>query len=72
VTLVRTWVLEECIAFIILVIRMGELGATLAVSRKQNTPRRYVPPKRWFLKEPHAAISHETAYFIHCRKKPQI
>jgi hypothetical protein len=40
VALVRTDVLEDCIAFIIRVTRIGELGITLAITSKRCTLRR--------------------------------
>jgi hypothetical protein len=42
VVLVRTEVSEECIATIIRVSRIGELGTTLAVTSNRNTLRRNI------------------------------
>jgi hypothetical protein len=53
VTLVKTEVLEELIASVITVARIGELGTMLAV-----------PPNRRFLQEPHGVKSQMTAFFI--------
>jgi hypothetical protein len=68
VTLVRTDVSEELSASFIRVTRIGELGKTLAVTsndaRYEEIPRRrYVPPKRRFLQDPHAIPSQKTPFF---------
>jgi hypothetical protein len=39
VTLVRTYVSEDCIAYVIRVTRIGELGTTLAVSSNRKPLR---------------------------------
>jgi hypothetical protein len=71
VGLVRTEVSEEDSTSIIRVIRIGELGTTLAVSSSRRPPtlflvqrflspwwrKRCVPPKRRFLQEPHGVTS---------------
>jgi hypothetical protein len=69
VALVRTDVSEERGASIIRVTRIGGLGTTLAVTsnRRFLSPwwwRRYVPPKRRFLQEPHGVTSQKMAFFI--------
>jgi hypothetical protein len=61
VALVRTDVLEERSVSIIRVTRIGELGTALAVTRNR---RRYVPPKRRFLKEIHGVTFQKTPFFI--------
>jgi hypothetical protein len=58
----RNDVSEEHIASIIRVRKMDELGTTLAVTNNRSTLR-YVPPKRWFLQEPHGDISQKKAFF---------
>jgi hypothetical protein len=81
VALVRTDVLEERIASIISVTRIGKLG-TLAVANNRSTLRRnltrwflspwlwrrYIPPKRRFSQEPHIVTSKRTEFFSHCRE----
>jgi hypothetical protein len=75
VGLVRTDVSEDRSTSIIRVTRIGELGM-LAVNSNRRTQRRntlsplslwwkrYVPPKRRLLQEPHGVISQKTAFFI--------
>jgi hypothetical protein len=76
VALVWTDVSEEVSAFIT-VTRIGDLGTTLAVTSnrrtlRRNIPRflspwwwrRYVPPKRRLLQEPHGLTSQKTPFFI--------
>jgi hypothetical protein len=63
VALVGTDVSEERSASIIRVTRIGELGTTLALASNRRTLR-HVSAKRWFLQEPHGAISQKTAFFI--------
>jgi hypothetical protein len=53
VALVRTDVLEELSSSLIRVTKITELGTTLAVTSNRSTLRRYGPPKRRFLQEPH-------------------
>jgi hypothetical protein len=79
VTLVRTDVSEELSASFIMVPRIGELGTTLAVTSNRRTlflvhrflspwwRRRWVPPKRQFLQEPHGVTSQKTPFFINHR-----
>jgi hypothetical protein len=55
--LVRTDVKEECIATIIRVTRIGELGTTLAVTSKRSQLPRNILLKRRFLQEPHDITS---------------
>jgi hypothetical protein len=67
VALVRTDVSEELSASFIRVTRIGDLGTTLAVTSNRRTlrrRRRYVPPKRQFLQEPHGVTSQKTPFFI--------
>jgi hypothetical protein len=65
VALVRNEVSEELSASFIRVTRIGELG-TLAVTTNRHTlrRRRYVPPKRPLLQEPHGVTSQKTPFFI--------
>jgi hypothetical protein len=42
VAFVRTNLLEECIVVIIMVIRISELGTTLAVTRNQSTLHAFI------------------------------
>jgi hypothetical protein len=58
VALVRTDVWGELSASFIRVIRIDELGITLAVTSK------VVPAKRRFLQKPHGVTSLKTASFI--------
>jgi hypothetical protein len=65
VALVITDVSEELSAFIIRGTRIGELALFLV--HRFLSPwlwRRYVPPKRRFLQEPHVVTSHNTTFFI--------
>jgi hypothetical protein len=79
VALLRTDGSEELSASFIRVTRIGELGTTLAVTvgcylqlafflvHRFLSPwwrRRWVPPKRRFLQEPHGVISQQTSFFI--------
>jgi hypothetical protein len=70
VALVRTDVSEELGASIFRVTRIGELGTMLAAAtflvHGLLSPwwwRRYVPPKRLFLQEPHGVTSQKTPFF---------
>jgi hypothetical protein len=71
VALVRTDVSQELSASFIRVTRIGELG-TLAVTSNRSTlrflspwwRRRWVPPKRRFIQEPHGVASQKTPSFI--------
>jgi hypothetical protein len=62
VALVRIDISEERRASIIMVTRIGELGATLAVTSNRCWSS-YLPPKRPFLQEPHGVTSQKTAFF---------
>jgi hypothetical protein len=65
VVLVRTGVSGEPSASSIRVTRIGELGTTIAVTSNRRTLwRRYFPPKRRLLKEPHDVISQRTALLM--------
>jgi hypothetical protein len=70
VALVRADVSEERSAFIIRMTGIGEVGTTLAVTsnrftlHRNNLWRRYIPPKRRFLEEPHGVTSQKTVFFI--------
>jgi hypothetical protein len=72
VALVRADVSEKLGASFIRVTRISELETTLAVtSSVPSSPiiapwwrRRYVPPKRQFLQEPHGVTSQKTSFFI--------
>jgi hypothetical protein len=81
VALVRTDVSEGCVASIIRVTRIGELGTTLAVTTYRSCQllltlflpcwflsrwcwRRYIPPKRRFLQEPHGITSKKAEFFM--------
>jgi hypothetical protein len=69
VAIVRREVSVERIASIIRVKRIGEPGATSAVTSKRRrflSPcwRCYDPPKRRILQEPQAATSQKTAFFV--------
>jgi hypothetical protein len=59
--LVRTDVSEELSASIIRVIRIGELGTTLAVTSNRSTLRRNTICR--FLQEPYGVISQKTPFF---------
>jgi hypothetical protein len=69
VALVRTDALEECIASITRVERIGELGTTLTVTINRSALRRN-PLERRFLQEPHGVKSQKTAFFIVNAVKP--
>jgi hypothetical protein len=58
--LVRSDVSEEHSASIIRVIRIDELGTTLAVTSNRSTLRR----NTMFLLEPHGVTSENTTFFI--------
>jgi hypothetical protein len=62
VALVRTDVSEELSASFIRVTRIGELGATLAVTSNRRTLRKNT--KHLFLQEPHGVTSQKTPFFI--------
>jgi hypothetical protein len=79
VALVRTYMLEEHITSIIKVKRISELGTMLAITSNSSLLlltflacwffslwwwRWYVPPKHWFLQEPHGITSQKMAFFI--------
>jgi hypothetical protein len=73
VALGRTDVSEKLSPSFIRVTRICELGTTLAVTSNRRTHlvflrsvcrRRYVPPKRRFLQEPHGVTSQKTPFFI--------
>jgi hypothetical protein len=79
VALVRTDVSEEPGASFIRVTKIGELGTTQAVTNNRRTlqsfvpshwflspwwRRRWVPPKRRFLQEPHGVTSQKTRFCI--------
>jgi hypothetical protein len=67
VALVRSDVSEECITSIIRVTTIGELGNTLAVTSNQSTllpVTDNVPPKCWFLQEPHGVTSQKTVFCL--------
>jgi hypothetical protein len=69
VVLVRTDVSEELTTPFIRVTRLGELGTAVALflAHVFLSPwwrRRYVPPKRRFLQEPHGVTSQKTTFFI--------
>jgi hypothetical protein len=64
-TLVRADVSEELSTSSIRVTRIGELGTRLAVtSNRLCWRRRWVPPERRFLQEPHDVASQKTPFFI--------
>jgi hypothetical protein len=63
VALVGTDVSEERSASFIRVTRIGELGTTLAVLLSPWCRRRYDPPKRRFLQDPHGITSQKTPFF---------
>jgi hypothetical protein len=68
VVLLRIDVSEGPSASFISVIRIGELGTTLAVTSNRRTLRRntwyQIPPEPRFLQEPHGLSSQQTPFFI--------
>jgi hypothetical protein len=61
VALARTDISEEHIASIIMMTRISELRATLAVTSNQSMLQRI--PKCWFLQEQYSIASQKTAFF---------
>jgi hypothetical protein len=70
----KNWRLEECIASIIRVTRIGEIGTLTVTSNRRMLRifrflslwwwRHYVPPKSRFLQKPHGTTSQKTEFFI--------